>query len=73
MLARVPETGLDAAGAVAQLHLQIEVSLAVGSQLLVGDEKDIFDGLAIDHLMHETAAHIVTFQELRPQGVCSGL
>ena len=57
MLAGVPETGADAAGPVAQFELEEQVAVAIGSQLLVGDEIDFFQVFAIIQLIHKTPAH----------------
>ena len=57
LFAGVPEAGADGAGAVAQLQLEVEVAVAVGPQLLVGDQVDFLDGVAVGHLLHETPRH----------------
>ena len=46
-LGRVPEPGPDAAGLVAELEVKIEIPLAIGPELLVGDEEHFFDGVAM--------------------------
>jgi hypothetical protein len=56
-LAGVPEPGVDHPGAVAEVDLDIEVAVAVGPQLLVGDEVNIFDGLAVGQLGHIPSGH----------------
>ena len=57
VLGRVPEPGADAAGLVAQLQVQIEVALAIGPELLVGDQKRLVDRVAMGQLVHVTAGH----------------
>ena len=57
MFAGVPEPGADGAGAVAQLQLEVEVAVAVGPELLVGDQEDFVDGLAVGQLLHESPGH----------------
>ena len=52
-LGGVPQTGVDGAGAVAQLELQIEIAVAVGPQLLVADQVDLVDGLAVAEFFEE--------------------
>ena len=58
VLAGVPEPGADGAGAVAQLELQIEIAVAIGPELLVGDEVDVLDAVPIGHLLHELSGHV---------------
>ena len=59
MLTRVPEPGRQRAGAIAQLHLQIQVAVAVGSHLLVGDEEDLLDIVAVGQLLNHSPTHAV--------------
>ena len=42
-LAGVPQAGADAAGAVAQFELEVQVAVAVGPQLLVRDQVDLLE------------------------------
>ena len=49
--------GVDAAGAVAKFQLQEQVAVAIGLQLLVGDEIDFLEVFAIVESFHETPAH----------------
>ncbi len=56
-LAGVPEPGADAAGLVAQFQVQVEVALAVGAELFIGDEEDLVDGFAVGELVHIAASH----------------
>ncbi len=57
ILGRVPEPRADAAGLVAKLQLQIKIALAVGPELLVGDQKHLVDRIAMGQLVHVAAAH----------------
>ena len=56
-LARVPEPGADGARLVAQLQVEVKVALAVGPELLVGDEIDVVDVVPIGELIDETTSH----------------
>ena len=53
----VPEPGADAAGLVSQLELKVEVALAVGPELLVGDQVGLVDRISMGKLVHVAAAH----------------
>src|SRR6185437_1832017 len=54
LLAGVPQPAADGAGAVAQLDLDEQVAVAVGAELLVGDEVDLLDAVAVSKRLHET-------------------
>ena len=56
-LAGVPEPGTDGAGLVAELQVEVEVPLAVGPELLVGDEEDLVDRIPVGELIDETTGH----------------
>ena len=56
-LAGVPEPGADAAGLVAELQVEVEVALAVGPELLVGDEVGLVDRISVRKLVHVAAGH----------------
>jgi hypothetical protein len=56
VLAGVPQPGVHRAGAVAHVHLQVQVAVAVGAQLLVDDEVHLLDRLAVGQLLHVTPA-----------------
>ena len=56
-LAGVPEPGPDGAGLVPELQVEIEVPLAVGPELLVGDEEDLVDRIPVGELIDETTGH----------------
>ena len=56
-LAGVPLAGVDGAGAVGEIDLEIEVAVAVGPQLLVGHQEDFVDRLAVGQLLDETPGH----------------
>ena len=47
LLGGVPEPGADAAGLVAELELEVEVALAVGPELLVGDQEGLVDRISV--------------------------
>ena len=53
----VPEPGADAAGLVAELELEVEIALAVGPELLVGDQVGLVDRIPMGKLVHVAAAH----------------
>src|SRR6185312_394896 len=57
LVAGVPQAGRDAPGAVAQFQLQVRVAIAVDAELLIGDEVDFFEVLAIAEVFDEAAAH----------------
>ncbi len=57
LVAGVPQAGVDGAGAVAEVGLDVQVAVAVGPQLLVDDEVDLLDGVAVGQLLDETAGH----------------
>src|SRR5262249_9477376 len=56
LVAGVPQAGVDGAGAVAQVGLDVQVAVAVGPQLLLNDEVDFLDGVAVGKLL-DKAAH----------------
>ena len=56
-LRRVPEPRADGARLVAELEVEIEIALAIGSKLFVSDEKRIVDRIAIDELINVAAGH----------------
>ena len=75
VLGRVPEPGPDAAGLVAQLQVQVEVPLAIGPELLVGDQEDLVDRVPVSQLVDVAAAHasFQSFQSFRSSpGVVPG-
>ena len=55
--AGVPEPGADAAGLVPELQVEVEVALAIGPELLVGDQEDLVDGVAVGQLIDVATAH----------------
>ena len=64
-LAGVPEPCADAPGLVPELQVEVEVPLAVGPELLVGDQVGLVDGVSVDQLIHIATSHA----EVRP-GAC---
>ena len=56
-LARVPEPGADGARLVAELEVEIEVALAIGPELLVGDQERLVDRVAMDELIDVATSH----------------
>src|SRR5262249_47528965 len=52
-LAGVPQPGANGPRPVAQLQLQEQVAVAVGAELLVDDQVDLLDAVAVGHLLHE--------------------
>ena len=53
----VPEACADGARLVAELEVEIEIPLAIGSKLFVGDQKRLVDRIAIDELINVAAGH----------------
>ena len=49
----VPEHAGQRPGLVGQAHLQVQIAVAIGAELLVGDEKDLVDLLAFVELVDE--------------------
>ncbi len=62
LLGRVPEPGPDAPRLVAELQLQVEVPLAIGPELLVGDQEDLVDRVPMSQLVDVATAHAHSFQ-----------
>ena len=56
-LRRVPQASPDAAGLVAELELEVEIPLAIGPELFVGDEEHFFDRVAMSQLIYVATAH----------------
>ena len=54
----VPQHGGHRAGAVGQTQLQIEIPVAVGAKLLVGDQKHLIHGLVFAQLIDEATCHV---------------
>ena len=59
LLGGVPEPGADGAGLVAEVEVQVQVALAVGPELLVGDEVDLVDRVAVGQLVDVAASHAI--------------
>ena len=57
LLGRVPEPGPDAAGLVPELELEVEIPLAIGPELLVGDQEGLVDRIPVSQLVYVTTAH----------------
>jgi hypothetical protein len=56
-LAGVPLAGVDGAGAVGEVELEVEVAVAVGPQLLVAHQEDLIDRLAVGQLLDKAPSH----------------
>ena len=54
---RVPESGTDGSGLVAQLEVQIKIALAIGPELLVGDQESLVDRVAMGQLIDVATGH----------------
>jgi len=57
LLGGVPESRPHAPGLVAELELEIEVALAVGPKLLVGDQERLVDRISVGELIYVTTSH----------------
>src|SRR5262245_33242924 len=55
--ADIPQASADGAGALAQLDLQVSITVAVRPPLLVRDQVNFLDRLAVGQLLDETSAH----------------
>ena len=71
VVAGVPEPGRDAAGAVAQLQMQVRRAVAVRAQLLFGDEVNLVEVVPIAKLIDEAAAHFNSLVRSQESGVRS--
>ena len=69
VLGGVPQAGADGAGAVAQLELQEEVALAIGAELLVGDQVDFVESFAVGEELDTAARHAWAFQKTAAWGL----
>src|SRR5262249_30879593 len=58
VLGRVPQPGIDDARAVSQVRLQVQVAVAVGPELLVGDQEHFLDGVPVGQLLDVAPRHV---------------
>src|SRR5262245_7331863 len=63
MLAGIPLSAGDAAGAIAQLDLQKRVPVAISPQLLVADEENFLQSVSVVKFLHKTPSHIAYFAQ----------
>src|SRR5262245_2849995 len=54
---RVPQAGVDDARAVAQIHLNVKIAVAIGPQLLIRNQVDFCQYFPVREVLHETPAH----------------
>src|SRR5262249_36938446 len=58
-IAGIPHAGVDDARAVGEGHWQVEIAVAIGPQLLVVDEENLLDRIAVGQLIHVAPGHVV--------------
>ena len=56
----VPQHPGDRSGAIRQSDLQVQIAVAIGSQLLFRSQKDFVDRFVFTELTNETSRHAVT-------------
>ena len=70
-LGGVPHASAERAGAIAQLDLQIVDAIAIGTQLLVANQEDLVERIAVDELLHRAPSHGTSRGECERVGRCS--
>ena len=69
----IPHQTADNSGAVSKCRQQVEVCIAVGSQLFIRQQIDLIDGISVLQFLHKHPSHVAAFRESFPPATNTSL